>query len=148
MNTETKDESLQDVQKPVWSHRKRMSLFLATYTLGALLVFFIGPPQQNLRAARADQGFLFLLGDFLILLAGTFVFLPMGAVLPFIAFDSGVAYPLQLLLSALSYILTPLLPLLGSSAERPRTFRRLYLIFLGLLVMNVAGCLANPVPIP
>ena len=148
MNTELKNDAAQDVQKPLPAQRKRHYLFLATYSLGAVVVFFMGPPLQKLNSFSADQDFAFLLEYILFLIAGTFFFLPMGVVLPFIHYGSGVPSSLQVLLLGLSYILTPLLLLFGSSTEKPRTFRRLYLLFIGLLVMNVAGCIINPVHIP
>ena len=154
MNTELNNNSRQGVEKSLMPRTKRMRLFLATYTLGAIVVFFMGPPLQKLNSFSADQDFPFILEYILFLIPGTFFFLPMGVVLPFIHYSSGVPSSLQPLLNSLpvlllglSYILTLLLPLFGSSTEKPRTFRRLYLFFIGLLVTNVAGCITNPVPI-
>lgn len=134
----------QDMKKPLSARRKRMYLFLATYSLAAMVVFFMGSPMQKLGSAPAEPEIPLLL----LLIAGTFAFLPSGVVIPFIAGDSGVPYPLLLLLLGLSYVLTALLPLFGSSTEKPRTFRRLYFLFVVLVIINVAGCLSNPVPIP
>ena len=118
-----------------------MSVFLATYSLGVIVVFFIGPPLQKLSSFSAGADF----PSILFLLAGTYFFLPTGVALPFIAYGS-IPYSIQLLLVGLSYILTPLLPLFGSSTEKPRTFRRLYFLFIALVIMNVAGCISSPVP--
>ena len=99
---------------------------------------------QRLSSAPADPNIPLIL----LLIAGTFGFLPSGVVTSFIANDSGVPYPFLLLLLGLSYILTALFPLFGSSTEKSGTFRRLYFLFITLVIINVAGCLSNPVPIP
>ena len=83
----------------------------------------------------------------------------MGVIIPFIIYGSDLPMtlppPLDTLLVELqpllilpSYILIFLIPLFGSSTEKPRTFRLLYLLFVALVIINVAGCLRTPVIMP
>jgi hypothetical protein len=142
MNTEPNNDSRQDVQKPLSPRTKRMRLFLATYSLGAIVLFFMGPPLEEVSSRiGADLNFPLFLVEILFFLACTFIALPVGVVVPFIDGPYiGGSSSLQITLVLLSYMLTLLLPVFGSSTEKPRTFRRLYLLFIGLLVINVAGC--------
>lgn len=157
MNTEPKNDGSENVQKPLSLRKKRMGLFLATYCLGAIVVFFIVPLlplQVELYSVTGAPIF----SRFLTLFIGSFIFLPMG-VMSFL--DYGSAMPmterpplvtllveLQPLFVLLSYVLISLIPLFGSSTEKPRTFRLLYLLFVALVIINVAGCLSSPVIIP
>ena len=157
MNTELKNDAAQDDQKPLPSRRKRHYLFLATYSLGALVVFFIVPLlplQVELYSVTGAPIF----SRFLTLFIGSFIFLPMG-VMSFLDYGSTMPMTerpplvtllveLQPLFVGLSYILISLIPLFGSSTEKPRTFRLLYLLFVALVIINVAGCLSRPVILP
>ena len=147
MNTEPNNDSRQDVQKPLSPRTKRIRLFLATYSLGAIVVFFMGPALQEVNSRVSADRFPLFLVEILFFLACTFIALPIGVVVPFIDYGPGVPYSLPPLLLGLSYILTLLLPVFGSSAEKPRTFRFLYLLFIGLVVMNVAGCITISGPL-
>ena len=151
MNTEPKNDAWQDVRKPLSSRAKRHLLFLATYFLGAIVVFLTGA------GYNIFPGLTFSFPNPLIII-GALIFLPMGlGFFPYYYSDMLMTERPQLaaLLSELipwllllSYILIFLIPLFGSSTEKPRTFRLLYLIFVALLIMNVAGCLSSPLTIP
>jgi hypothetical protein len=137
MTTQPNNDSRQDVQKPLSARTKRMRLFLATYSLGAIVLFFMGPPLEELNSnVSADLNISLFMVEILFFLAMTVIALPMGVMAPFI--DGPPS--LQVTLVLLSYILTLILPVFGSSTEKPRMFRRLYLLFIGLIVINVAGC--------
>jgi hypothetical protein len=141
MNTEPNNDSQQDVQKPLSPRTRRMRLFLATYSLGAIVLLFIGPPLEELNSSvSADLNISLFLVEILFFLAMTFIALPMGVMAPVIDGSIGVPPSLHVMLVLLSYLLTLFLPVFGSSTEKPRTFRLLYLLFIGLVVMNVAGC--------
>ena len=157
MNTEPKNDAWQDVRKPLSSRAKRHLLFLATYSLGSIVVFFIVPLlplQVELYSVTGAPIF----SRFLTLFIGSFIFLPMG-IMSFLDYGSDMPITerpplvtllveLQPLLVLLSYILISLIPLFGSSTEKPRTFRLLYLLFVALVIINVAGCLSRPVILP
>lgn len=85
MNTEPNNDSRQDVQKPLSPRTKRMRLFLATYSLGAIVLFFMGPPLEELNSSvSADLNISLFLVEILFFLAMTFIALPMGVMAPFI----------------------------------------------------------------
>jgi hypothetical protein len=151
MDTEVKNDGWQDLQKPLSPSNKRMRLFLATYSLGAIVVFLMVAGYRTFPGPT-------LWFSIPLVLIGAFIFLPMGVLLPFLHYGSmpmterpplvALLVEHQPLLLLLYYLLIFLIAHFGSSTDKPRTFRLLYLLFVALVIINVAGCLSNPVPIP
>src|SRR5919109_2467506 len=107
MNTEPDNDSRHDVQKPLSPRTKRMRLFLATYCLGAIVLFFIGPPLEELNSSvSAELNISLFLVEILLFLAMTFIALPTGVMAPVIHGSIGVPPSLHIMLVFLSYMLT------------------------------------------
>jgi hypothetical protein len=53
-------------------------------------------------------------------------------------------HPVLRLLMILSYASLVGLMIWGSVTKRQKTFRLIYLVFLGLLILNIGGCLIDP----
>ena len=139
MDTEVENDGWQDVQKPLSPRTKRMRLFLATYALGALVVLLTGA------AFRIFPNPLVIIG-FIFLPMGVMTFLDYGSTMPMTERPLFVTLLIELqpLFLLLSYLLIFLIPYIGSSTKKPRTFRLLYLFFVALVIINVAGCLSSP----
>jgi hypothetical protein len=126
------------------STRRRPLLFLAAYLLAAGIVagvFTAGSGEGLLAAFQTFILALFLLPygslvalDGVLNLMGTQVeLIERGpTIMPANAF--GGAWVM------LSYLATLILPLAGSLTKKQRTFGILFLAFLGLLILDVAGC--------
>ena len=138
------------------SDRVRPLIFVATYFGGAaiLAVIFTLISSGSFSADGA--------GMFLLVLLGALVYLPwgvltgiqwititlFGASFDIVASSGGLdARPANFgigLFLVLSYASFLVLLILGSRAKNQKTFRRIYLAFLFLLILNMGGCLVNP----
>jgi hypothetical protein len=133
------------------SPKRRFMLFLATYFAGVIIeTGVLTIPYINHPVARPD--FTFFLERFV----GTTLFLPMGVVvalewiLNIIGIHAelirtegpfpGPSSPLGLLVGLFDYLFIFIISLIGSLTRKQQTFRILYFTFLGLLIINIAGC--------
>ncbi len=133
--------------------KRRPLLFLATYFVAVIIgTGMMSIPYINHPVARPD--FTYFLGNFI----GATLFLPVGVVVTLEWILNGIGIRAELIrtagpfpgpsnalgsLACLSgYLLIFIIPLVGSITRKQRTFRILYFIFIGLLILNFGGCLA------
>lgn len=124
--------------------RKRPLLFLAAYLLAAGIVtgVFIGGSSEGLLAALQT----FVLALFLLpygsLVALDGIMKSMGIAAELIE-RGPTTMPANAFGGAwviLSYLATLVLPLVGSLTKKQQTFGLLFLLFVALLILDVAGC--------
>lgn len=131
--------------------KRRPLLFLATYFLAVIIVTGLTTiPYVNHPVARPD--FSFFLERFILLL----LFLPWGVMVGVEWILNLVGIHAQLIrtegpfpgpsnalggwLGISDYLLFFMIAVIGSTTRKQRTFRILYLVFIGLLLINIGGC--------
>ena len=155
MNTEPKNTASQKVREPL-SSTKRFFIIVRTYIIGALMVPII-VAARHFPDLKGPEDFFFALLSYLFLFASVILFLP-GGVLPALEWISNYVFKIPLtlvnrilfptpanifatLLMVLSYILFFAILIQGITATKPGTFRLLYFVLLGFVIINAGGCL-------
>lgn len=150
MNQQPLDSSVQATPNSR-SVKRRLLQFLGTYLVAVIILTAITTiPYINHPVARPD--FSFFLGQFiattLLLPAGMLVGLDhilnaMGMRAELIRSEGPLSWPwsgLGMLMCVSNYVLVFIIVLAGSLARKQQTFRILYIVFIGLLFINLVGC--------
>jgi hypothetical protein len=131
--------------------KKRPLLFIAAYFAGVIIATgMITIPYINHPVARPNFTF------FLERLIGITLFLPMGLVVALEWLLNIVGIRAELIhtggpfpgpsnafggmIGFLDYLLMVIIIFVGSLTKKQQTFRVLYLFFIGLLIINISGC--------
>ena len=153
MNTQPANDIVQKAPDPVTTKRRPL-LFLATYLIGVIIATGIFTYQRLSRypfEINWSDEIGEIVGEFLVAL----IFLPGGlaGVIEWILNAIGInfklinrgpfpsaANALASLLIWLSYLSYFILLAAGSLTKRQRTFRVLFITFIGLLILQIGGC--------
>ena len=150
---EAASPEVRDVPDDPVTTRNRALIFLGTYLAGAVIIvaafMFMGTSLSE------DAGMLFTI------LAFALGFLPWGVPIFLVSIAERLGLPVESLTGSMDTNLWPENPVMqamlilsyasflgllfwGSLTKRQTTFRRVYLAFVFLLLLNVGGCLFNP----
>ena len=143
MNNHTEQDVLPTASETITKNRRPL-LFLVAYLVAAILT-------TGILLNGSDASFLYMLQTFAVVV----FLLPYGLVIAidwllnilginFHLIEPGPtvtpANAMGSILLVLAYLACLLLPLAGSITKRQRTFRILFFTFVGLLIVNIAGC--------